>query len=80
MIGANFLLNLVLPHPPKMGYGEHGKRHHVKLKPLFHFLPALDPETLPIFELELFVTIGNDFQSLIFVSLRSSSTCNDYQR
>ena len=32
--------------------------------PVFHSLPAVDPETLPISKMELFVTIGNDFQPL----------------
>ena len=36
-------------------------------KPVFHSLPALDPETLPISKLELFMTIANDFQPLAVV-------------
>ena len=30
-------------------------------KPVFHFLPAVDPETLPISKLELFIKISNNF-------------------
>ena len=54
----------MLALPLKIGYEEHGKLQHNKLKPVFHCLPAADPETLPISKLELFVTIANDFQPL----------------
>ena len=33
-------------------------------KTVFHSLPAVGPETLPISKMELFATIGNDFQSI----------------
>ena len=36
-------------------------------KTVFHSLPAVDPETLPISKMELFTTIGNDFQPLTTV-------------
>ena len=34
-------------------------------KTVFHSLPAVDPQTLPISKMELFMTIGNDLQLLI---------------
>ena len=37
------------------------------VKPVFHSLPAVDPEILPISKLELFVTIANNFQLLTIV-------------
>ena len=36
-------------------------------KAVFHSLPAVDPETLPISKMELSMTIGNDFQPLTIV-------------
>ena len=38
-----------------------------RYKTVFHSLPAVDPETIPISKIELFTTIGNDFQSLAIV-------------
>ena len=61
--------------PLKIGYGEHGKLQHGKLKPAFHSLPA-DPEILPISKLELFVTIANDFQPLTIVVRISAEFLN----
>ena len=52
------------PVSVKIGYGEHGKLQHGKLKPVFHYLPVVDLETLPVSKLELFLTIPNDFQPL----------------
>ena len=37
------------------------------VKPVFYSLPAMDPETLSISKLELFVMIANNFQSLTIV-------------
>ena len=37
------------------------------VKPVFHYLPAVDPETLSISKLELFVIIANNFQTLTIV-------------
>ena len=58
----------MLPLSLKIGYGEHGKLKHDKLKPVFHSLPAVVPETLLISKLELFVTIANNFQPLTIVT------------
>ena len=33
-------------------------------KTVFHSLPAVDPETLPISKIEIFMTISNNIQSL----------------
>ena len=66
----------MLPLPLKIGYGEHGKIKHNKLTPAFHSLPAVDPETLPISKLELFVTIANDFQPLTIVVRISAEFLN----
>ena len=38
-----------------------------RYKTVFNSLPAVDPETIPISKIELFTTIGNDFQSLTIV-------------
>ena len=38
-----------------------------RYKTLFHSLPSVDPETLPISKMKLFTTIGNDFQPLTIV-------------
>ena len=63
--------------PLKIGYGEHGKLQHDKLKPVFHFLPAVDSETLPaISKLELFVTTANGFQPLTIVVRISAEFLN----
>ena len=35
-----------------------------RYKTVFYSLPAVDPESIPISKIELFTTIGNDFQSL----------------
>ena len=40
---------------------------HGKLKPIFHSLQAVDPETLSVSKFELYVTIANDFQPLTFI-------------
>ena len=45
-------------------------------KTVFHSLPAVDPETLPISKMELFGTIGNDFQSLTIVVKISADFLN----
>ena len=45
---------------------------------VFHSLPALDPETLPISKMELFMTIGNDFQSLTTVVKISAEFLNPH--
>ena len=53
-------------------------------KTVFHSLPAVDPETLPISKMELFTIIGNDFQSLTIVVkisaefLNKQTTKDDY--
>ena len=60
----------------KKRYEEHGKLRHGKLKPVFHSLPAVDTETLPISKLELFVTIANDFQALTVVVKISAEFLN----
>ena len=46
------------------------------VKPVFHSLPAVDPETLSISKLELFVTIANDFQPLTIVVRISAEFLN----
>ena len=66
----------MLPLPLKIGYGEHGKLQHNKLKPVFHSLPTADPETLPISKLELFVTTANNFQPLTIVVRISAEFLN----
>ena len=38
-----------------------------RYKTVFNSLPAVDQETIPISKIELFTTIGNDFQSLTIV-------------
>ena len=38
-----------------------------RYKTVFNSLPTVDPETIPISKIELFTTIGNDFQSLTIV-------------
>ena len=45
-------------------------------KTVFHSLPAVDPETLSVSKMELFATIGNDFQSLAIVVKISSDFLN----
>ena len=47
-------------------------------KPVFHFLPAVDPETLPISKLELFMTISNNFQPLTIVVKISADFLNPH--
>ena len=42
------LLKFGVGPPFKIVYGEHGKLQHSKFKPVFHSLPAVDTETLPI--------------------------------
>ena len=55
-----------------------------RYKTVFHSLPAVDPETLPISKMELFTIIGNDFQSLTIVVkisaefLNKQTTKDDY--
>ena len=66
----------MLPLPLKIGYGEHGKLQYNKLKPVFHSLPAVDPETVPISKLELFVTIANNLQPLTTVVRISAEFLN----
>ena len=57
---------MVPPLPLQIVYGEFGKLSF-RSKPLFHSLTAVDPKTLPISKMELFVTITNDFQSFTIV-------------
>ena len=38
-----------------------------RYKAVFHSLPVVNPETIPISKIELFTTIGSDFQSLTIV-------------
>ena len=45
-------------------------------KTVFNSLPAADPETLPISKMELFATIGKDFQSLTIVVMISADFLN----
>ena len=47
-------------------------------KTVFHFLPAVDPETLPISKVEPFKTIGNDFQPLTTVVKISARFLNPH--
>ena len=47
-------------------------------KTVFHSLTAMDPETLPIFKMELFMTIGNDFQPLTVVVKISTELLNPH--
>ena len=68
----------MLPLPLKIGYGEHDRLQHGKLKPVFHSLPAVDPEPLLISKLELFVTIAIDFQPLTIVVKISVEFLNLY--
>ena len=49
-----------------------------RYKTVFHSLPALDPEILPISKLELFKIIGNDFQSLTIVVKISAEFLNKH--
>ena len=55
-----------------------------RYKTVFHSLPAVDPETLPISKMELLTIIGNDFQSLTIVVkisaefLNKQTTKDDY--
>ena len=51
----------------EIGYGEHGKLQHGKLKSVFNSLPVVAPENLPISKLELFLTIPNNFHPLTVV-------------
>ena len=37
-------------------------------KTVFHCLPAVDSQTLPISKMEIFMTIGNEFQPLTIVA------------
>ena len=47
-------------------------------KTVFHSLTAMEPETLPIFKMELFMTIGNDFQPLTVVVKISTELLNPH--
>ena len=47
-----------------------------RYKTVFHSLPAVDPETLPISQIEYFTTIGNDFQLLTIVVKFSAEFLN----
>ena len=47
-------------------------------KPEFHFLPAVDPETLPVSKLELFITISKNFKSLTIVVKISADFLNPH--
>ena len=47
-----------------------------RYKTVFHSLPALDQEALPISKMELFITIGNHFQSLTTVVKISAEFLN----
>ena len=56
----------MLPLPLQIGYGEH-VNFSFRSKTVFHSLPGVDPETLPISKIELFTTIGNNMQPLTTV-------------
>ena len=47
-------------------------------KPVFHSLPAVDPETLLICNMELFMTIANNFQPLTIVVKISAEFLNPH--
>ena len=47
-------------------------------KTVFDSLPAVDPETLPIFKMDLFMTISNDFQPLTTVLKVSAEFLNPH--
>ena len=47
-------------------------------KTVFHSLPEVDPETLPISKMELFMTTGNDFQPLTVVVKISAEFLNPH--
>ena len=47
-------------------------------KTVFDSLPAVDPETLPMSKMELFTTIGNDFQPLTNVVKISAEFLNPH--
>ena len=49
-----------------------------RYKTVFHSLPAVDPDTIPIFKIELFTAIGNDFQSLTIVVKISAEFLNPH--
>ena len=49
-----------------------------RYKTVFHSLPAVDPETIPISKIELFTKIGNDFQSLNIVVKISAEFLNPH--
>ena len=49
-----------------------------RYKTVFHSLPAVDPETIPISNIELFTKIGNDFQSLNIVVKISAEFLNPH--
>ena len=49
-----------------------------RYKTVFHSLPAVDPETLPISQIEYFMTIGNDFQLLTIVVKFSAEFLNPH--
>ena len=53
----------MLPHPPQISYEGYGKLS-LRSKPVIHFLPVVNPETLQISNFELFMTIANGFQPL----------------
>ena len=49
-----------------------------RYKPVFNFLPAVDPETLPISKLKLFMTIANNLQPLTIVVKISADFLNPH--
>ena len=49
-----------------------------RYKTVFHSLPAVDPETMPISKIELFTTFGNDFQLLTIVVKISEEFLNPH--
>ena len=49
-----------------------------RYKPVFYFLSAVDPETLPISKLKLFMTIANNLQPLTIVVKISADFLNPH--
>ena len=49
-----------------------------RYKPVFNFLPAVDPEPLPISKLKLFMTIANNLQPLTIVVKISADFLNPH--
>ena len=47
-----------------------------RYKTVFYPLPAVDPKTIPISKMELFTTIGNNFQSSAIITKISAEFLN----